>query len=74
MGEDDGGGPFSRGVAGEGEGKGERRVVPGAPTCPGSVRLGSNGAVVGRKLLGGGSPAIEYALVIGAIEKAIVYE
>ena len=73
MGEDDGGGPFSRGVAGEGEGKGGRWVVPGTSARPGSVRLGSNGAVVGRKLLGGGSPVIECASAIDTIEKVMVY-
>ena len=53
--------------------KGGVVVVPGASACPGSVRFGSSGVAVRRKLLGGGSPAIEYALVIDTIEKVIMY-
>jgi hypothetical protein len=53
--------------------KGGGRVAPGASACAGSVRLGSSGAAAGRKLLGMGSPVIEYAVAIDTIEKVMVY-
>ena len=49
------------------------RVASGLSACLGSVRSGSCGAAVGHRLLGGGSPAIEYASVTDTIEKAMVY-
>ena len=48
-------------------------MAPGASACAGSVRFGSSGAAAGRKLLGMGSPAIEYAVAIDTIEKVMVY-
>ena len=66
--------PLPCGVGdGEREDAGEMGEVPGAPAYPVSVGCGSSGVAVGRKLLGGGSPVIEYASVIGTIEKVIVY-
>ncbi len=56
--------------------RGERRVSGGARIGGLSwveVRSGSCGAAVGHRLLGGGSPVIEYASVTDTIEKVMVY-
>jgi hypothetical protein len=72
VGEGDGETPVPRSVAGR-EGRGGSQAASGSSACLGSVWSGYNGAVVGHRLLGGGSPVIEYASVTDTIEKVMVY-